>query len=126
MKAEERGKISEDFQGLGTVTREMVERRARELAIINGRAPNEFTEADWSEARREMLGEEDSEIAREDEETVAALKTWDEPPGTTGHEVGSKPAPDEQTFSEQLVQEGLDEANHDKMLQGSLDDENQS
>ena len=30
------GKISDHFQGLGTVTREMVERRAKEIAIING------------------------------------------------------------------------------------------
>ena len=59
MKATEtiKGRISGRFNGLGTVTPEMVEQRAREIALINGRAAEEFNEADLEEARVELTGE---------------------------------------------------------------------
>lgn len=113
------GKISDHFGGLGTVTREMVEQRARELAIINSRAPNDFTEEDWVQAKHEMMGDEEGEEEHFEEGSVAALTRWDEEPGTTGHHVENTPVPDEQTVAEHLVQEGVEEANHELMLQGS-------
>lgn len=111
------GKISNHFQGLGTVTREMVERRAKELAIINGRAPNDFTENDWTQAKHEMLGDENFDAG--EEESVAAVTRWDEEPGTSGHQVEKFSPPDEQTFAERLVEEGVEEAEHDQMVEGS-------
>ena len=120
---EESGRISDHFRGMGTVTREMVERRAKEIAIINGHAPHDFTENDWTQAKHELLGD-NREI--EEEEPVAALTRWDEGPGTSGHHVANVPPPDEQTVAEHLVEEGVEEANHDQMLRGSRDEENQT
>lgn len=107
------------------MTREMVERRAKEIAIINGRAPNDFTENDWVQAKHEFLGIQEVEEI-EEEEPVAALTRWDEEPGTSGHHVENETAPDEQTVAERLVEEGVEEANHDQMLKGSLAEENQT
>ena len=115
---ERTGKISDHFQGLGTVTREMVERRAKEIAIINGRAPHDFTENDWVQARHEMLGVQEIEEI-EEAEPAAALTRWDEVPGSSGHQVENEEVPDEQSIEERLVEEGVEEANHDQMLKGS-------
>ena len=40
----------ENAAGIGTVTSEMVEARARELATINGRPSSEPSEADYQQA----------------------------------------------------------------------------
>ncbi len=118
------GKISDHFGGLGTVTRQMVEQRARELAVINGREARDFTESDWVQAKHEMIGDQDQEEIQE-EEPIAALTRWDEEPGTSGHHVENNSPPDEQTVAERLVHEGVEEANHDQMLNGSKSGENQ-
>ena len=46
----------ENAAGIGTVTSEMVEARARELAAINGH-PSKPSEADYQQAKRELTGE---------------------------------------------------------------------
>jgi hypothetical protein len=119
----ESGRISDHFRGLGTVTREMVERRAKEIAIINGRSSKDFTENDWLQAKHELMGDN---VEIEEEEPVAALTRWDEEPGTSGHHVENAAPPDEQTVAEHLVEEGVEEANHDQMLKGSRAEENQT
>ena len=48
-----KGIIMENAAGIGTVTSEMVEARARELAAINGRPSSEPSEADYQQAKRE-------------------------------------------------------------------------
>ncbi len=100
------------------MTREMVEKRAKELAVINGRLAHEFTEEDRVQAKHEMLGAEDTPENQE-EDATASLTQWDEDPDTAGHQVENSAASDEQTVAERLVQEGLDEANHDQMLNGT-------
>ncbi len=118
------GKISNHSQGLGTVTHDSVESRAQELAVINGRVAKEFTEADWQAAKLELSGHPTGEDAAE-EESVAAVTRWDEEPGTSGHHVENANAPDEQTVAELLVHEGVDEAEHDRMVMGSVEGKNQ-
>jgi len=41
------GRISQHGAGMGTVTPEMVQRRAREIALSDGRNGKEVTSADW-------------------------------------------------------------------------------
>jgi hypothetical protein len=110
------GRISGHFSGLGTVTKQMVVERAKELAIINGH--EHFTDSDWAYAKRELLGVENFSEAGE-EESVAALTRWDEDPGTSGHHVPNLEAQDEQTLAEHLVEEGVNEAEHEQMIEGS-------
>src|SRR5204862_6948341 len=54
------GKISVHGNGLGVPSPEQVERRAREIAMIDERNPDEFTEADWRQARHELMGAENN------------------------------------------------------------------
>ncbi|MFN2624404.1 MAG: hypothetical protein ABR611_16375, partial [Chthoniobacterales bacterium] len=50
------GKISVHGNGFGAPTPEQIEKRAREIAMIDERNPEEYTDADWDDARRELLG----------------------------------------------------------------------
>ena len=97
MMRKSHGKISDHFKGLGTVTRDTVVERAREIALINGRGPNHYNQDDFSEAKRELTGTEPDAGGEAEEETIAGLVTWDEPPGAAGHPVEkeetNKPAP---------------------------------
>src|SRR5258707_10890000 len=50
------GKISVHGDGVGAPTPELTEQRAREIALIDERDPDDFTDADWEQARRELMG----------------------------------------------------------------------
>ncbi len=50
------GRFTQHAHGLGTVTEEMVQKRAAELALINGRPPGQVLDSDLLEARRELTG----------------------------------------------------------------------
>lgn len=121
-----KGRISGRFNGLGTVTPEMVEQRAREIALINGRPAEEFNEADLDEARAELTGEAALEEQREEDSALGVGTLRDVVPGTAGHKNAAKLPSDEQRMAEQLVQEGVDEAEHHSMLAGSTRDTNQN
>ena len=51
------GVLTENSQGIGTVTRKMVRERAVELAVINGRSAQDVSKSDWEQAKRELTGE---------------------------------------------------------------------
>lgn len=55
------------------VTRERVNVRAHELAVIAGRAPPHVTQADYEQAKREVTGE--SDINRQEAMLESILKT---------------------------------------------------
>jgi hypothetical protein len=121
-----KGRISGRFDGMGTVTPEMVEQRAREIALINGRPAEEFNEADLEEARAELTGDFATNEQREEEPGMVAATLRDVVPGTSGHRVAPKLPSDEQRMAEQLVQEGVEEAEHHQMLAGSTHDTTQT
>jgi len=110
------GRISNHSRGLGTVTQEMVLARAREIALINGRSPHHLSPADVAEAKRELTGEEYQEPA---EERLPTSERWDPEPGSIPHEAIVTPAHDEQTDAERLVEEGISEAEHEQMVEGT-------
>src|SRR6266705_2365516 len=64
------GKIELHGNGLGAPSSEEVENRAREIALIDERDPDEFTEADWKQARRELMGEENNTPPEETPDNV--------------------------------------------------------
>jgi Protein of unknown function (DUF2934) len=111
------GRITQHGAGLGTVTPEMVQRRAGEIALSDGRAGNEVTSADWEQARRELLGAANSPSAESDIEEAGSTAGWDPAPPTIGQRADTQEADDEQTMAEQLVQEGVEEADHDERVQ---------
>jgi hypothetical protein len=116
----EQGRLSQRGHGLGTVTEEMVRQRARELAVINGRDENNVLDSDFKQARRELTGEEHLEPKPTAAELIPEEERWDPVPGTAGGPgAPTVPAPDEQTVAEELVEEGVEDAEHDQMLRAT-------
>src|SRR5205085_5570839 len=92
----EKGKIIDHARGIGTVTREMVLARARELALINGRSTHQVLESDWVQAKRELLCEEGLVPTETLAEALPGSETWDPTHVSTGHKVCEVPQHDEQ------------------------------
>ncbi|HEX4120504.1 MAG TPA: hypothetical protein VH619_07805, partial [Verrucomicrobiae bacterium] len=112
-----RGIISDHFSGVGTVTPEMVRHRAREIAIINGRPTNHCTKQDLLEAQRELTGAFSS--VEDEDDIIINTTSWGEEPGSTGYPVEKAEAADEQTLAEELVEQGISEAEHDQMVEAA-------
>ena len=115
--------MTENSAGIGTVTRKMVRERAVELAVINGRSAQDVSKSDWEQAKRELTGDSDMDPQEEVLESAPESERWDPVPGSTGHKVPVASSEDEddegRSESEQLVEEGIAEAEHDQMLQAT-------
>jgi hypothetical protein len=109
--------------GIGTVTHKMVRERATELAVINGRSAQDASKSDWEQAKRELTGEPDADPKEAILESAPESERWDPVPGSTGHIVPVTSIDEEdddgRSMSERLVEEGVQEAEHDQMLQAS-------
>ena len=70
------GKISVHGNGLGAPSPEEVERRAREIAMIDERNPDEFTETDWKQARQELMGAENHTPPEETPDNADLTEEW--------------------------------------------------
>ena len=120
------GKISVHGNGMGAPTPELVEKRAREIALINERDPEDYTDADWDQARHELLGEEIVPSPDDVDEVVDGMSERNESPDESGHRV---PRPglddDDETLGAQLVTGGLEEATHDQMVEAAKEDQEQ-
>jgi hypothetical protein len=116
-----KGILTENASGIGTVTPEMVETRARELAAIAGRVPPQPSEVDYEQAKRELTGGPDTDILDQVLESIPESERWDPVPGSTGRHTPESFGEDEdsegRSESAQLVEEGVKEAEHDQMLQ---------
>jgi len=112
------GKISVHGNGLGAPSPEEVEKRAREIAVIDERNPDEFTETDWKQARRELMGEENNTPPEETPDNADLTEEWNVVASSKGHRM---PRPgteeEEETVGQHLVIDGLEEAAHDQMLE---------
>ena len=112
------GKISLHGNGMGVPAPEDIERRARELAMIDERDPDQFTDADWSQAREELLGDLETLPPEEDDKNIKLEDEWEVTPDDRGHRV-PRPGVEEEdeTIGEHLVSDGREEAAHDQMLE---------
>jgi hypothetical protein len=121
-----KGIIMQNAAGIGTVTSEMVEARARELAAINGH-PSGPSEADYQQAKRELTGEAEIDPQEESSQSVPDSDGWDPVPGSTGRQAADSLGEDEdaegRSESAQMFEEGVTEAEHDQMHQASMADE---
>jgi hypothetical protein len=118
-----KGVLTENSIGIGTVTREMVEARARELAAIAGRVPPQPSQVDYEQAKRELTGEPEMDAQEAALELIPESERWDPGPGSTGRHTPESFGEDEdsegRSESAQLVEEGVKEAEHDQMLQAA-------
>ena len=116
----EEGRFTNNGRGLGTVTEAMVQQRARELAVINGRSEQQVLQSDLDQARRELTRvEEPLDPKSSPAEQVPEEDRWEPVPDNSGEQAPTLPAPDEQTFAEKLVQEGVEAAEHDQMVKAT-------
>jgi hypothetical protein len=114
------GGLAARAAGIGPVTRELVQTRARELAVRAGRPPPHVTQADYLQAKRELTGE--SDVDRQDAilDALPESKRWDPVPGSPGNQAPESASEDEddegRSETEQLVEEGAAEAARDHAL----------
>jgi hypothetical protein len=106
----------------GTPDMETLQRRARELARIDGRT--EPNERDFAEAAEE-LRTTGSIVEAPEGGTLDKLTSWDTPLDATGHQSAEAGPDDESVIGEKLVEEGIEEAEHDRRVSASeeTDDE---
>ncbi len=112
------GKITVHGNGLGLPSIDEVEKRAREIALIDERDPDEYTDGDWDQARRELLGEGLPSPPEETKQNINLEEEWEVIAKDSGHRV-PRPGVDEneETLGEHLVVDGVEEATHDQMLE---------
>jgi hypothetical protein len=113
------GKISVHGDGVGAPTPETIERRAREIALIDERNPDDFTDADWEQAHQELMGVSNTSAPEEIGGGVEVTADEHEiVPESVAHRA---PRPgydeDDETLGQSLVSGGLEEAAHDQMLE---------
>lgn len=113
------GRLSDRGKGLGTVTYEMVMRRAREIAIINGRSAQNVLDSDIDEALAEMEGKDEMVPEATAEENLTEDQRWDPVPASEGTQAPTIPASDEQTVAEKLYDEGVADAEHDQEIKAT-------
>jgi hypothetical protein len=99
-----------------TVTPDEVAERARELALISGRAPNRRTASDLRDAKRELLGDESADAPADEPHRPAS--GMGAPPTSSGRRV-RRHLPTDDRDEERTVQEGVDEAEHSEMLEAA-------
>lgn len=100
--------------GLGAPSPDTVEKRAREIALIAERDPDEFTDADWDQARRELLGSLPSNAPEETDENAEVVEEWNVV-ASSAHRAPR--VEDEENVGEHLVEDGIEEAAHDQMVE---------
>jgi len=112
------GKISLHGNGMGVPSPDDIERRAREIALIDERDPEEFTDTDWKQAHDELLGDLETTPPEEDDKNIKMEEEWEVTPDDRGHRV-PRPGTEEEdeTIGEHLVTDGREEAAHDQMLE---------
>ena len=105
-----KGKILHGTEGLGTATREMIDQRAGEIARSDGRA--EANDLDRTRAREDLTG---SPSRSELPSTVGEPDSdWYTPLGSSGTKASTVRPEDEENIPDKLIQEGVEEADHDQ------------
>ncbi len=109
---------------MGAATPEMVEKRAREIAMIDERDPNEFTEADWQEARRELIGTASHHAPEEiDGGEEQSSDEHEIIPESHGHRARRGTEDGDEMLGERLVADGVEEAVHDQRVEAAKGDQ---
>lgn len=117
------GVITDKSAGVGIVSRAMVEQRAIELAIINGRSRHNVLKSDWEQARRELTVGDELDPKEVKLDSIPESEEWDPIPGSEGHKAFEMPSEDEDADGRidaaRMFEEGVDEAEHETMLEAA-------
>ena len=113
-------KIELGGKGLGIASQADVEKRARELALIADRAA--VTDEDRRQARAEFQDRDLPETINEDAESSQSLsRDPSDPLAERGRQVPEYGLEDEKAGLERLALEGVEEAQHEQMIEARND-----
>lgn len=110
------GKILLHGAEAGEITRDMIERRAHEIALIEGR--DSPSAEDRRVARQELEGRDLPDTSGDDSPSIALSLNRDpsDPISVPGHQTPNYNEGDDDNMTERLAIEGIEEAQHDQML----------
>lgn len=114
-------KILQHSTGMGTPSPDTVRERAHEIALIEGHA--EATPEDWQQAKRELHGGHDFSD-NGDAEMALSISERDMVASSLGHRAPTV-RDDTEHAVEELIAEGMDEAEHDRMLESRRSEQKQ-
>lgn len=116
MSTKNPGRIQIHGEGVGEISEDDIETRAKELAVMDGR--REIKGHDRVRAREELLNP-GPPPAPEADETVRPVELWSKASASIGHEGVHNELEDEANLAEQLVEEGVEEADREQRLSAS-------
>lgn len=109
------GRIISHANGVGLPNDADIERRAKEIARIEGHGV--VREDDRRRATEELGGNDIPPLGDEEAEGTSSLsRDPSEPASTPGRQIPDQENEEEQFTTERLVAEGVSEAEHDQML----------
>jgi hypothetical protein len=120
-------KIELHGRGVGGFSPEDVERRARELALIDDRP--EATDQDRERARAEFQDLNLPDAINEDADSMQSMsRDPSDPMVDRGRQIPEYGVEDEKTALERMTLEGVEEAQHEQMIEArnSVDDPDRS
>jgi hypothetical protein len=110
------GKVEQRGRPVGVNSRKDVERRAKDIALIAGRT--EVNDVDRAQARAELLDRNLPPTVAEDAESMQSLSRDPSDPATDrGRQAPEYIDVDEKQAVERLALEGVEEAQHEQMVQ---------
>ena len=104
-------RLKAGLPGLGQASQTDIEIRAAELAHSDGRP--KATASDLEQAEAELAGGATSAKAQGGQSDVIDLTAWDDPLDQSGHRVAGSENEDDRSIGEQLIEDGVEEADHD-------------
>src|SRR5512132_1246012 len=93
-----RGRIEEHGRGVGTSDEEAVRRRAKEIAITNGRPGAQFNQADLAQARLELQDAQNAPVDDAEDSAAEFVPRGAPMEASPGRAARTKVATDEQAF----------------------------
>ncbi len=117
MKRTNQNKILLHGRGIGDLSDDDIEARAREIALIRGQPDGRIAEEDRTQALAELQGELLPETTDSDGLSRGALtRDPSEPVAIPGHHTVNHEGENDSEAAERLAREGVEEAQHDQML----------
>lgn len=118
-----KGVLTKSGIGIGPVSQKMILERAMELALINGRRPEDANDTDFEQAERELTGGPETSPKRAILNAASEEDRWNPVPGSSGRQTPNSPSEEEDSEGRskeaQLFEQGVKEAAHDQMLESA-------
>ena len=105
---------------VGELSDDDIQRRAEEIAVTKGRDASAVQSDDLAEARAELRGDNVPDSTAQDEQSIGTLsRDPSDPPAISGRATPNLSEATEQDELEHLVLDGVEEAQHDQMVEAN-------